>query len=166
MIAYKPYSECPEELRPPGVLLDFPWQMYTCADTAAAEAAGFTVLADEDYAALVSSLATANATAMTTASIRVGILEPAQKFAAKIIAEFASENILMGITQAGMTGTVRAATTSTIAALVTGSLYDAMAEARAIPAENKDPVFVTDARLLQFINKIEAYLGLPASTEL
>jgi hypothetical protein len=45
-------------------------------------------------------------------------------------------------------------------------LYDAIAQAKAIPAENKDSVFITDARLIKFINKVEEYLGIPLSTTL
>ena len=45
-------------------------------------------------------------------------------------------------------------------------LYDAIAEAKAVPDEAKDPVFLTNARLLAFVNKIEAHLGLAASTSL
>jgi hypothetical protein len=41
-----------------------------------------------------------------------------------------------------------------------------MDQVRAIPAESKDPIFVTDARMLEFINSIETYLGLPKSSQL
>lgn len=87
-------------------------------------------------------------------------------FGQNLILEFATENVLLGITQMGMTTHVRTATAGVVNALQTGSLYDAISEAKAIPAEKKDATFVTDARLLIFINKIESYLGIPLSTEL
>jgi hypothetical protein len=90
----------------------------------------------------------------------------AVSFGHRTLIKFSAENILLGITQAGMTGTVRRALSDVIQCLQTGSLYDAIASARAIPAEDKDPTFVTDARLLAFINIVEAYLGLKISESL
>lgn len=90
----------------------------------------------------------------------------AKAFGESIMKEFATENIVMGITQDGMTSVVRKAMTEVILALTTASLYDAIAEAKAIPADKKDAKYITDARLLQFINKIETYLQLPLSTSL
>ena len=87
-------------------------------------------------------------------------------FGNQLISEFAAENVIMGITQDGMTGTVRKRMSEIVNALNTGSLYDAINEARAVPPEHKDSKYITDVRLLQFINKIEAYLGLPQSSSL
>ena len=42
----------------------------------------------------------------------------------------------------------------------------AIDQAKAMPESSKDATFLTDARLLSFVNKIETYLGLPLSTEL
>jgi hypothetical protein len=92
--------------------------------------------------------------------------DSAKTFGEQLMKEFATENIVMGITQDGMTSAVRKAMTEVILALTTASLYDAIAEAKAIPAEKKDPKYITDARLLSFINKIEAYLEIALSTEL
>jgi hypothetical protein len=94
------------------------------------------------------------------------IVADAKRFGQGLIDKFAAENIAMGITQAGMTGTVRRAMVDVVSALWTGSLYDAMTEARAIPAESKDGTFITDARLLSFVNSIEDYLKIPRSTSL
>jgi hypothetical protein len=94
------------------------------------------------------------------------IIDEAIKFGNELIIEFAAENVVLGITQAGMTTAVRSAAAQVINALQTGSLYDAIQECRAIPSESKDSIFVTDARLLQFINKIESKLGITLSTEL
>ena len=94
------------------------------------------------------------------------IVNNAIQFGNAVIVEFAAENIALGITQAGMTGPVRQATSEVVSALQTGSLYDAIAECKAIPAENKDSTFITDTRLLSFVNKIEEYLGITLSTDL
>ena len=91
-------------------------------------------------------------------------LEQAVQLGQKMIIEFATGNVLLGITAANKTRDVRIATAAVISALQTGSLYDAMAECRLIPAAAKDLVFVTDARLLEFINKIETYLGITLSS--
>lgn len=90
----------------------------------------------------------------------------AKRFGDNLIKEFTTENMVMGITQDGMTSAVRKAMTEVILALNTASLYDAIDEARAIPEDKKDVKYITDARLLEFINKIEAYLEMPLSTEL
>jgi len=94
------------------------------------------------------------------------IIYQAQQFGQILVAEFAAENVLMGITQEGMTGTVRKNMREVIDALSTGSLYDAIDEARLIPSDKKDLKYITNARLLQFINKIETYLNIPLSSSL
>jgi hypothetical protein len=168
MIAYRTFADCPEQDRPSGVLLSFPWVQLECTEeeTAALEEQGYTVVTQEVYDALVSSLTDTNQASMMVASIKSSILTPAITFGNELIIDFAAENIGMGITQSEMTPAVRLATKDVVAALSTGSLYDAITAARAIPAEQKDAVFVTDVRLLVFINKIESYLGIPLSTEL
>lgn len=98
--------------------------------------------------------------------IKSNILIPARTFGNQLIDDFAAENILLGITQANMTNSVRKTLSEVTACLMTGSLYDAMLEARAIPNDKKDATFITNARLLAFINKIEIYLNLPLSTQL
>jgi hypothetical protein len=93
-------------------------------------------------------------------------IEDSIDFGWSVLRDFSKENVMLGITQAGMTNRVRTVTAEVINALSTGSLYDAIAQAKAIPAENKDSVFITDARLIKFINKVEEYLGIPLSTTL
>lgn len=93
-------------------------------------------------------------------------LDAAIAFGNEIMKEFTRENIKMGITADSMTGTVRKNMSEVIVALTTGSLYDAITEAKAIPAEDKDVKYITDVRLLSFVNKIEAYLGAPLSEEI
>jgi hypothetical protein len=94
------------------------------------------------------------------------ILLPARQFGQTIIDEFAAENVLLGITQAGKTGFVRKACREVTDALMTGSLYDALTEVRALPPEVKDPVFLSDVRLLALVNRVEDYLKIPRSTSL
>lgn len=93
-------------------------------------------------------------------------ISSAISFGNKLIVEFAAENVLLGITQAGMTHTVRVVLGPALGALQTGSLYDAIAELKAIDNADKDSTFVTDVRLLAFVNKIEEYLGITLSTSL
>lgn len=83
----------------------------------------------------------------------------------QLINQFIQENVELGITQAGKTKAVRQAMSEVTDCLMTGSLYDAVDELRLIPAEFKDPVFITDVRILSYINKIEAHLELTLSTE-
>lgn len=94
------------------------------------------------------------------------VIADAINFGNQLISEFAAQNVLMGITQEGMTGTVRKNMSEVVNALSTGSLYDAIAEAKAIPSDKKDSKYITDARLLEFVNKIEAYLNIPLSNSL
>jgi hypothetical protein len=84
----------------------------------------------------------------------------AASFGQRIIIKFAAENVLLGIIQLGMASTVRGVMSAVIQCLQTGSLYDAVDQLRAIPPESKDGTFVTDARLLVFVNLIKDYLGL------
>jgi hypothetical protein len=94
------------------------------------------------------------------------VVNSAMQFGNKVMLDFATENVLMGITQDGMTNAVRKAMTEVMSALLSGSLYDAIYEIRQIPAESKDVKYVTDARLLVYVNKIETYLGRSLSTSL
>lgn len=168
MIAYKTYEQCEPQDRPAGVLLSFPWIERSCTEeeTAFLEEQGYSVVTQETYDALVASLTVENQTSLQTALIRNAVLTPAISFGQELIIMFAAENIRMGITQAGMTTTVRAVTANVVSALNTGSLYDAITAAKAIPVESRDATFVTAPRLLAFVNKIEDYLGIARSTEL
>ena len=94
------------------------------------------------------------------------ILMPAMAFGQSLINCTVAGNISLGITQAGMTSTVRIALRDINECLMSGSLYDAIAAARALPEEVKDGVFITNARILHCINKIEEYLKLPLSETL
>jgi hypothetical protein len=84
-------------------------------------------------------------------------------FGQQLITEFAAENIVLGITQDGQTGVVLDKMSSVMTALQSGSLYEAMNRAKAIPQSDYDNKYITYARIMSFVNKIEAYLGLPLS---
>lgn len=94
------------------------------------------------------------------------IVTNAITFGTRLVTKFAAENIAMGITQEGMTSTVRTRMSGVLNALQTGSLYDAIAEVKAIPVEHKDGKYINDARLLSFVNQIEDYLGINRSLSL
>jgi len=80
-----------------------------------------------------------------------------------LIRKFIEENIMLGITEAGKTKVVRQAMREVTDCLNTGALFDAIDELRSIPAELKDGVFISDARILSYINEIEEFSGLPLS---
>lgn len=88
------------------------------------------------------------------------------QFGNDLIKSITIENMMMGITQDGMTSQVRKAMGEALMALMTGSLYDAIDELKAIPEDKKDGKYITDARLLAAINKIETFLGKPKSISL
>jgi len=94
------------------------------------------------------------------------VIRPARAFGQQVMDEFIAENVLLGITQSGKTNSVRKLMVEVQGALACGSLYDAIYEARQIPVESRDPVFVSAARILQFINRLEGYLGIPLSETL
>lgn len=87
------------------------------------------------------------------------IIRSAIAFGAELLVQFSTENVLLGITQAGKTKEVRQAMSEIITALQTGSLYDAMDEIDQIPESAKDGIFITDERLQEYKTKIQEYLG-------
>ena len=90
----------------------------------------------------------------------------AREFGMHLMVTFAAENILLGITQEGKTGEVLTKMAGVMPALQAGSLYEAITQLKAIPPEQYDSKFVTAARLLSAVNKIEAYLEIPLSESL
>lgn len=114
--------------------------------------------------------------ALVAAKLAYAALAPARSILAAVVAsksfgdslmnEFTVENVLLGITTDAMTGTVRKNMVEVISALQTGSLRDAIIEARAVPLASKDVKYITDARLLSFVNKIETHLGIALSATL
>jgi hypothetical protein len=94
------------------------------------------------------------------------VIGSAIAFGSSLVKSFAAQNVLLGITQAGKTNEVRNKMSGVLSALQTGSLYDAIAQAKAIDEADYDSTFITAPRLLNFVNKLETYLGIPLSTEL
>lgn len=104
--------------------------------------------------------------ALTTQEYLQQVVAGARNFGMTLLVEFAAQNIALGITQAGMTAPVRGYLNDVVTCLFTGSLYDAIAQLKAVPPEHKDATFITDARLLYAVNRIETYLGITLSTSL
>lgn len=86
-------------------------------------------------------------------------VQGAINFGQQLLVDFAAENVAMGITQDGMTKSVRQKMSEITSALQTGSLYDAIEEIDAIPAEAKDAKYITDERLAAYKQRILDYLG-------
>lgn len=110
---------------------------------------------DEDIKA---GLAQADAMAAVSAAI-----QGATGFGQRLMVKFAAENVLLGITQDGKTGEVLDKMAPVMAAMQSGSLYEAIARAKAIPQNQYDVKYVTHDRLYSFINEIETYLGIQLS---
>lgn len=89
-----------------------------------------------------------------------------RKFGNALVEQMIDENVLLGISEADKTADVLAATEKLERTLKNGSLKEAIKAVRAIPVESRDPVFLSEARLLATINKIEEELGLELSLEL
>jgi hypothetical protein len=85
-------------------------------------------------------------------------VQGAINFGNQLLVDFAAENIKLGITQDGMTKTVRQNMAEVMSAISTGSLYDAIEEIDAIPAEAKDDKYITDERLAVYKQRILDYL--------
>jgi len=166
LIAYRPYSQLDAGSHPVGVVSQTPWTREDIedGDADAYRGNGWTVLTQSEYEALEASLVPINARAMALASIKSGVLAPAVAFGEALINDFTAENIMLGITQYGMTAVVLERMDAVLSALQTGSLYDAIVKVRQIPQSDYDSIFITGPRLLAFINKVETYLGLPLST--
>ena len=88
------------------------------------------------------------------------IVAPAIKFGAALIAMYASENVAMGITQAGKTNAVLSALSAVRNSLQSGSLYDALAEIQNVTIDPTLAPYITAPRMKVYANYIRAYLGL------
>lgn len=90
------------------------------------------------------------------------VVENAVKFGNDLIISFATENVIMGITQAGKTKAVADYLADMMRYAQSGSLYEVMAEvdrliASGIPQDLAP--FVTETRLTQFKQKVLTYLN-------
>lgn len=87
-------------------------------------------------------------------------------FSADLLNQFAAENIAMGITQDNKTEDVLDTMLPVMNALQGGAPTIAIKRAKAISPSAYDSKYVTAARLLAYVNKIEAFLGLSQSSSL
>ena len=85
----------------------------------------------------------------------------AEKFGHDLVEKFAAENVLLGITQAGMTESVLDNMGPVTAAISTGSLYLARGRIDDLIADTAkhDATFITPARLQAAKDEITAFLG-------
>lgn len=93
-------------------------------------------------------------------------VDAAVNFGSELMKDFATENILMGVTQDNKAGDLLTALAPIQPALTSGSLYELIKGLKAIPEDLRDQKYLTDARILGLVNKVETYLKLPLSTSL
>jgi hypothetical protein len=89
------------------------------------------------------------------------VINSAINFGHKIMVEFASENVMMGITQAGKTKEVANYLTDVARHIQTGSLYEVINEIDRLKIEGLPQdlsPFITETRLDRFKQKILDYL--------
>jgi len=89
----------------------------------------------------------------------------ARAFGTDLGDHFAAENLALGIDQDDMVDSVLTLVSPILTALQSGSLTAAISRAKAIPSGSFDAKYVTGARLLSYVNKIESYLGISLSTQ-
>ena len=158
LVAFKIYAQS-GGITPAGVPYYYPWMVDHPVDSDEAlllTQKGFKILTSEDYEAYILSI---------SPSLKVQeVIENAIYYGGRLLVEFAAENVLLGITQAGKTSEVMDKLAFVNDAISTGSLYEAIYRIKAVPVEDYDSTFITIGRLVLFVNKIEAYLGLPESS--
>ena len=92
--------------------------------------------------------------------IRVLVLKPAKQFALEIEETFISENIAMGITQAGKTDLVTERLDEVLKHVRNASLYSALAAIQNVVIDDAVSPFITAPRMVAFANKIKKYLNI------
>lgn len=112
-----------------------------------------------------SSEATAYTQKAAAASIKAQVVA-INAFSSDLLNQFAAENIAMGITADGKTEDVLDTMLPVMSALQGGAPTIAIKRAKAIAPSEYDSKYVTAARLKSYVNKIEAFLGLPLSNSL
>jgi len=93
-------------------------------------------------------------------------VQNALAFSNSVLMQFLAENSMLGVYQSGMSQALRGILEPTFEALLTGSLQDAVVLLKAIPSTSYDSIFITERRLLCYINVIEDYLGYPVTAAL
>jgi len=89
----------------------------------------------------------------------------AKNFGNNLVAEFTIENSMMGITTSKSEVVINKLA-FVLTALQNGYLETAVLRTKAIDSALYDDKYVTATRLLSYVNKIEAYLGMPLSDNL
>lgn len=87
-------------------------------------------------------------------------------FSQELLNQFAAENIQMGITGDNKTEDILDIMLPVMSALQGGAPTVAIKRAKAISPSSYDAKYITAIRLLAYVNKIEAFLGLPLSETL
>lgn len=94
-------------------------------------------------------------------NIRNNILGPAIAYGKDLAENFASENVMMGITATGKTKLIADTLRNVTYYLQSGSLYEAIREAESLVLTPSMAPFLTPARVKLLTNKMRAYIGLP-----
>lgn len=108
----------------------------------------------------------AHTTTPTNIELAKARINDALRFGGELFIQFCAENVLMGITQKGKTELVLENMSAINKSIKNASLYETVRLLKSFPNDKKDDEFITNARLLKFLNKVEEYLKLPISTEL
>jgi hypothetical protein len=104
----------------------------------------------------------------TPMQIAIASIQAASDFGESIIVQFAAQNALAGITQAGQTQAVINYTLNLSQCLYTGSLYAAI-DALNVMLQDNSPTkqalapFVTNDVIYTYLNAIQSYLEIPLS---
>lgn len=104
---------------------------------------------------------------LTQLQVYQNLITEAMAFGNDLMIQFAAENIILGITQAGKTGPVLVYTSTLINCLLTGSLYSAVDQINIMINDSSDTKsnlspFITNARLTIYKNLIIAWLQSPS----
>jgi len=161
MIAFKTFALCPEEQRPEGISLSCPWIeeiVHSEEKVIQLIDAGYTVLTEDAYERYKKSI--------SSQLYIENVIENSILFGAQLLREFSAENVLLGITQENKTGEVLTKLSGVMSAIIAGSLYEAINRTKAIPSSDYDSKYITAARLIKFLNRIETYLGIPLTETL
>jgi len=104
-------------------------------------------------------------TAQHTYAAAVRQLHEHAEFGKSLAAQFAIENVVMGI-DVNESDAVLLKMDGVLAALSNGYLETAIKRAKAVPSGDYDAEFITAARLLSYVNAIETKLGVSLSQSL
>lgn len=161
MIAFKTYNQSPEELIPESIVdLLSPWMECEVNDEDHAKSlinSGWEIMDRETYD-LYKKI-------HSPIEFVIDAIEADKKFGEQIINEFSAENVFLGVTELGMTGTILERLESVLDAVSAGSLLEAITRCKLIDVSNYDEIFITKERILNFINKIENHMGLPQTMD-